>query len=92
MNKRLVKFILNGNKIELEVEPELLLVDLLRERLGLTGQKLVEGEGDCGACTVLVDGKECELLPYVGGKGGWSCIVTVEGLGIMTNFIRYRMR
>ena len=61
----MIKFVLNGKPIELEVEPELLFVDLLRERLGLTGTKVGCGEGDCGACTVLVDGNNvysCVML------------------------------
>lgn len=81
MNKRLINFVLNGNKIEIGVEPELLLVDLLRERLGLTGTKIGCGEGDCGACTVLVDGRNLNSCLMLAVKADGHDIVTVEGLG-----------
>lgn len=81
MSKRLIKFILNGKPVELEVEPELLFVDLLRERLGLTGTKVGCGEGDCGACTVLVDGKNMNSCLMLAVKADGHDIVTVEGLG-----------
>ena len=81
MSKRMIKFVLNGKPIELEVEPELLFVDLLRERLGLTGTKVGCGEGDCGACTVLVDGKNVNSCLMLAVKADGHDIVTVEGLG-----------
>ena len=77
----MIKFVLNGKPIELEVEPELLFVDLLRERLGLTGTKVGCGEGDCGACTVLVDGKNVNSCLMLAVKADGHDIVTVEGLG-----------
>jgi carbon-monoxide dehydrogenase small subunit len=81
VSKRLIKFVLNGKPVELEVEPELLFVDLLRERLGLTGTKIGCGEGDCGACTVLVDGKNMNSCLMLAVKADGHDIVTVEGLG-----------
>jgi aerobic-type carbon monoxide dehydrogenase small subunit (CoxS/CutS family) len=51
-----MQFVLNGRSVDLEVQPDETAIDLLRERLGLTGAKLCCGSGTCGACTILVDG------------------------------------
>ncbi len=80
-----IKFILNDKPVELQVEAQEILVDTLRERLGLTGTKKACGTGDCGACTVLVDGeavRSCILLTAsVDGKK----VLTIEGLGTVEN-------
>jgi carbon-monoxide dehydrogenase small subunit len=80
-----IKFILNDKPIELQVDATEILVDTLRERLGLTGTKKACGTGDCGACTVLVDGdavRSCILLTAsVNGKK----VLTIEGLGTVEN-------
>ena len=52
-----VSFILNDQPVEVKVEADMLLVDLLRETLDLTGTKESCREGECGACTVMLDGK-----------------------------------
>jgi aerobic carbon-monoxide dehydrogenase small subunit len=71
----------NGAERSLEVEPRLLLVHLLREKLGLTGTHVGCDTTSCGACTVLVDGvpiKSCtQFAVQVNGK----TVQTVEGLG-----------
>ena len=72
---------INGSAEALPDNPEALLIDVVRDNLGLTGTKLVCGAGVCGACTVLLDGvpvASC-LLPAkcVAGK----TITTVEGVG-----------
>ncbi|MCD6128887.1 (2Fe-2S)-binding protein [Candidatus Bipolaricaulota bacterium] len=75
-----IKFKLNGRKVELDVPPGRRLLDLLREDLGLTGTKEGCGEGECGACAVIVDGKlrlSCLTTAIqVDGKE----VLTVEGL------------
>jgi len=75
-----IKFKLNGRKVELDVPPGRRLLDLLREDLGLTGTKEGCGEGECGACAVIVDGKlrlSClTTATQVDGKE----VLTVEGL------------
>jgi carbon-monoxide dehydrogenase small subunit len=80
MMKSLI-FTLNGDEIRVEVEPGELLLDVLRRRLFLTGTKKGCGEGECGACTVLLDGKpvlSC-LLPAMKAQG--RVVTTIEGLG-----------
>jgi aerobic-type carbon monoxide dehydrogenase small subunit (CoxS/CutS family) len=77
----MIKFTLNGSKVEAEVSPHWTLLKLLREKLGLTGTKEGCGIGECGACTVLLDRvpvNACLVLaPKVEGKR----VETVEGLG-----------
>src|SRR5450755_1037385 len=75
----LILFTLNGEACEIEVRADESAVEVLRDRLGLTGTKLVCGEGVCGACTVLVDGvamTSC-LLPAAALDG--RAVTTVEG-------------
>jgi carbon-monoxide dehydrogenase small subunit len=75
-----VRFVVNGRTVERETDAGTRLLDLLREGLGLTGTKEGCGEGECGACTVLLDGRAVNsclvLAPQVDGKE----VVTVEGL------------
>jgi len=70
----------NGTPREVDTDPARLLLDVLRESLGLTGSKYGCGEGQCGACTVLVDGsprRSCMLrMADVDGKR----VTTIEGL------------
>lgn len=77
---RKIRFQLNGKLVEVEVEPNELLLNVLREKLGLTGTKYACGIGECGACTVLVDGEpvlSCLTLAVdVDGRD----VVTIEGL------------
>lgn len=76
-----LKFTLNGKPIELDTEPHLTLLQLLREQLMLTGTKEACGTGDCGACTVLLDGEPiCSCLKLAAEVEG-SQVVTIEGLG-----------
>lgn len=75
-----ISFKLNGEAVEVAVEPSTLLIDLLREKLGLTGTKAGCREGECGACTVLVDGKAYNscLMPAIKVQG--REVTTIEGL------------
>jgi aerobic carbon-monoxide dehydrogenase small subunit len=77
---RSVSFVLNGRRIRLAVNPMRRLLDVLREDLGLTGTKEGCGEGECGACTVLVDGAPVNscLVPVVHAAG--TQVTTIEGL------------
>jgi len=70
----------NGTRRRLEAEPELSLLALLRERLDLTGAKYGCGEGQCGACTVLVDGKPTRACQTPAASAAGRTITTIEGL------------
>ena len=74
------RFTVNGSEVALEVPGMRRLLDALREDLGLTGTKEGCGEGECGACSVLVDGEVVDscLVPVCQVEGG--TVLTVEGL------------
>jgi carbon-monoxide dehydrogenase small subunit len=75
-----VSLSVNNQPHTLDVEPRLLLVDLLRDQLGLTGTKVGCDTGQCGACVVLMDGvsvKSCALLAV---QADGSTITTIEGM------------
>ncbi|MCZ2440043.1 MAG: (2Fe-2S)-binding protein [Burkholderiales bacterium] len=75
-----IRFKLNGRELQLEVPVTMKTLDLLRERLGLTGTKYACGEGECGACTVQVDGKTVNsCLMYAVDLDGRE-LLTIEGL------------
>jgi len=75
-----VKFKLNGKFIEIEVEPNWTLLDVLRDKLGLTGTKKSCETGECGACTVLIDGKSVTSCIVLIGQAEGKEITTIEGL------------
>ena len=70
----------NGDLHRVEIEPAETLLHVLRERLGLTGTKEGCGEGDCGACTILVDGKSANSCIYPAIQADGCEILTVEGV------------
>jgi len=78
--KRMMELKVNGGTYEVSVEPWWSLAHVLREQLGLTGTKISCETGDCGACTVLIDGKAVKgcLFPVMKVRG--KDIVTIEGI------------
>src|SRR3954468_570086 len=75
-----VRFEVNGNPVEVEVEPRLHLADCLREVLRLTGTHLGCEHGACGACTVIVDGAAVRACLMLTVQAEGASVVTVEGL------------
>ena len=80
--KKKIQITLNGKKTQLEVPSHRLLLDLLRDEIGLTGTKEGCGTGDCGACTVLLNGKPVNSCLIFSGELDGADIVTIEGLKI----------
>jgi aerobic carbon-monoxide dehydrogenase small subunit len=70
----------NGAEHSLAVEPRLLLVHFLREKLGLTGTHVGCDTTNCGACTVLVDGVPVKSCTYLAVQANGKALTTVEGL------------
>ena len=75
-----IKLEVNRERRELEVEPYRSLLDVLRVEAGLTGTKKGCDVGDCGACTVLVDGKPVNSCLMLGVEADGREVVTIEGL------------
>jgi carbon-monoxide dehydrogenase small subunit len=80
MNTQTLTLKLNGEEVTVQVKPSAMLVEVLRDQLELTGTKVACGEGECGACTVLLDGKPMNscLVPALKAQG--REVMTVEGL------------
>jgi carbon-monoxide dehydrogenase small subunit len=70
----------NGQVFEAEVEPRLLLVHLLRENLGLTGTHVGCDTTNCGACTVMLDGRAVKSCTVLAVQANGRKVITVEGL------------
>jgi carbon-monoxide dehydrogenase small subunit len=76
----LVKTTINGDAVEYACQPDEPLLDVLRNRLGLTGAKEGCGTGDCGACSVIVDGRlTCSCL-VLGAEMNGRKLETIEGM------------
>ena len=78
--KKEITLIVNGESYSLAVEPNRTLLQVLREDLGLTGTKEGCGKGDCGSCTVLVDGKAVNSCLTLAVQLKGKSITTIEGL------------
>lgn len=73
-------FVINGSPAEVSVDPAETLLAVLRERLHLTGTKEGCNEGECGACTVLVDGLPVDACIYAAAAVAGRNVETIEGL------------
>ncbi|MFP4563313.1 MAG: (2Fe-2S)-binding protein [Spirochaetia bacterium] len=75
-----LEFICNGKEITLEVNGDERALDILRDRLGLTGTKEGCGKGECGACTVIVDGRTMNSCLLTAAKLHGTRVTTIEGI------------
>ncbi len=96
MSRLTVLLNVNGQAYSVEVEPQRTLLEVLREELTLTGTKSNCQEGECGACTVMVDGRAVNSCLFLAVRAQDKTITTVEGLArrgelhpIQEAFIRY---
>lgn len=80
MNVR-IHLTVNGSERELEVAAHTTLLDFLRDQLGLTGTKECCDLGECGACTVLMDGRAVNSCLVLAVEAGASAVTTIEGIG-----------
>jgi carbon-monoxide dehydrogenase small subunit len=80
--KNQIQFTLNGTRVGREVPNHRLLLDLLRDEIGVTGTKEGCGTGDCGACTVFLNGKPINSCLVLSCELDGADIVTIEGLKI----------
>ena len=74
--------IVNGDAVEVAADTRDTLLDLLRDRLGLTGTKDGCGNGNCGACTVLLDGEPVNACIVLACEAAGRTVVTIEGLDV----------
>ncbi|MBU2646518.1 (2Fe-2S)-binding protein [bacterium] len=75
-----IECVINGRTVSLVVETHWTLSFMIREKLGLTGTKEACGEGECGSCTVLVDGDAFNSCLYLAADADGKTITTIEGL------------
>jgi carbon-monoxide dehydrogenase small subunit len=78
--EKLIKITVNSKKYEMAVEPNQTLVEVLRNELGLTGTKVGCEMGDCGTCTVIMDGKAVNACLVLAVQADGREILTIEGL------------
>jgi len=82
MNRINLTFKVNGKEVTLKVGPKERLIDTLREQLNLTGTKEGCSIGECGACTVLLNGEAVSSCLILTGQIGGSEVLTIEGLEV----------
>ena len=80
MAKQIIELIVNGDRFEVAVEPGASLAEVLREELNLTGVKIGCNQGDCGACTVLLDGRSVSSCLTLAAEAHLREVAAIEGL------------
>lgn len=75
-----INFVLNKQEMKIEIEPNLRLIDLLRDKFNLTGTKEGCSIGECGACTVIMNGKAVNSCMVLAGQCEGAEIITIEGI------------
>jgi carbon-monoxide dehydrogenase small subunit len=80
MAKEIATFLVNGREYEVIIEPHMLLIDVLRDKVGMTGTKYACGAGDCGACTVLIEGRPSFSCLTLAITARGKSILTIEGM------------
>ncbi len=80
MEKITLNMVVNGKPVNIQIKPYARLLDVIREDLGLTGTKEGCGVGECGACTVIVDGKSVNTCLTLAASMEGKSIITIEGL------------
>jgi xanthine dehydrogenase YagT iron-sulfur-binding subunit len=78
--KKRITMTVNEKKLTMTVEPQETLLDVLRDRIGLTGAKKMCDRGECGGCTILLDGEPVYSCMYLAIRADGANITTVEGL------------
>lgn len=76
-----IKFILNKKEVEVDVEPHEKFLDVLRDKLRLTGTKEGCSVGECGACTIIVNGEAVTSCLLIAGSVDGKEVTTIEGVG-----------
>ena len=90
MKKELIELRINGRAHELAIEPSALLLDVLRQRLQLTGSKRGCDDSSCGACTVLVDGVAMMSCTLLAASCEGQEITTIEGVSEHGGWLRFK--
>lgn len=86
MSSKILKFTLNGDPIEIVVTPDDMLVDVLRDKLDLTGTKKGCGKGECGACTIIMNGEAVNSCMVPAMKAMGATVETIEGISTPEKF------
>ncbi len=78
--KKVIHFTLNGHEVSAEVESHKMLLQVIRETFGMNGTKEGCGQGECGACTILLDGAAVDSCIYPAFEVEGKSVTTIEGL------------
>ena len=81
ITKKSIAFTINGSAVKINIKVDRRVIDLLREDLGLTGTKEGCGTGECGACTILVNGEPRLACLMIAAQLDGTRVETVEGFG-----------